>query len=91
MNCVHIQGETEQVCIFWVLGGFLSLAKLKKEVSWPRCCEGKEEPVSWLCGFSREDHFALITEKSSTAASNSEKNIYRYQTAWASMVCVCGF
>lgn len=48
MNCAHVQGYTEQVCTFWVLDGFLSLAKLKKEIPWTRCCKAKEELVSLL-------------------------------------------
>lgn len=49
MNCAHVQGYIEQVSTFWVLDGFLSLAKLKKEIPWTRCCKGKEGLVSWLC------------------------------------------
>lgn len=76
MNCVHIQGYTEQVCIFWVLDDFLSLAKLKKEIPWTRCCKGKKGLLV-DSGFFREDHFALIMEKSPMAASNSEKKPLR--------------
>lgn len=81
VSCVHIQGYTEQVCIFWVLDGGLSLAKLKEEIPWTRCC-GERRARQLTLGLLG-NMAALIMGKSPRAASKPEKKLQGHHSTWA--------